>query len=132
MKIVAATNVYVSATFSKGNPYRVLEAAEQGEIQLYISPFTLREIEDVLGREKIPFEEEQVDRFVDKVLSVSRVVSPDSTPNAIKQDPSDNEILACALSADADYIVSGDSHLLELDEYEGIEITEPAEFTRIL
>lgn len=132
MKVVADTNVYVSATFSKGNPYRILEAAEQGEIQLYISPFILREIEDVLGREKIPFEEEQVNRFVDKVLSVSKVVSPDSTPNAIKQDPSDNEILACALRAGAEYIVSGDSHLLELDEYEGVEITEPAKLVQIL
>ena len=45
MKIVLDTNVYVSATLSKGNPYHVLKSAEKGETDLYISPFILHEIE---------------------------------------------------------------------------------------
>jgi putative PIN family toxin of toxin-antitoxin system len=128
VKIVLDTNVYVSATLSKGNPYHVLNSAESGETDLYISPFILDEIEDVLNREKIPFEDEDVERFVDKVLTIATVVTPDDTPEVIEEDPSDNHILACALEAEAEYIVSGDGHLLELEEYEGVEIMDPTEF----
>ncbi|MFW5983596.1 MAG: putative toxin-antitoxin system toxin component, PIN family [Halobacteria archaeon] len=128
MKIVLDTNVYVSATLSKGNPYYVLDSAERGETDLYISPFILHEIEDVLDRDKIPFEEEDTERFVDKVLTIATVVTPDDKPDVVEDDPSDNRILACALEADADYIVSGDRHLFELGGYEGIEIMEPTEF----
>jgi len=117
-RIVLDTNVYVSATLSDGKPYRVLRAAENGDIELYISPFIFGEIEDVLGRNKIPFDDERVERFVDKVLDISTVVSPDDVPDAIEKDPSDNRILACAVEANADYVVSDDSHILELGEYE--------------
>jgi predicted nucleic acid-binding protein len=76
VKIVLDTNVYVSATLSKGNPYHVLNSAERGESDLHISPFILDEIEDVLSREKIPFEDEDVERFVDKILTIATVVTP--------------------------------------------------------
>ncbi|MFP4175447.1 MAG: putative toxin-antitoxin system toxin component, PIN family [Halobacteriales archaeon] len=128
MRIVLDTNVYVSVTLSKGNPYHILNSAERGETDLYISPFILHEIEDVLNRDKIPFGEKDTERFVDKVLTIATVVTPDDKPDVVEDDPSDNRILACALEADADYIVSGDRHLFELGGYEGIEIMEPTEF----
>jgi putative PIN family toxin of toxin-antitoxin system len=130
VKIVLDTNVYVSATLSKGNPYHVLNSAESGENDLYISPFILDEIEDVLNREKIPFNDKNVERFVDKVITIATVVTPDDVPEVIEDDPSDNHILACALEAEAEYVVSGDRHLLELEEYEEVEIIEPTEFKR--
>ncbi len=130
LRIVLDTNVYVSATLSSGKPYRVLRAVEKGDAELYISPFIFDEIEDVLGRDKIPFDDERVERFVDNIISISTVVSPDDVPGAIENDPSDNRILACATEAEADYVVSGDSHLLKLGEYEEIDIMEPAEFVR--
>ncbi|MCX2819176.1 putative toxin-antitoxin system toxin component, PIN family [Haladaptatus sp. F3-133] len=128
MKIVLDTNVYVSATLSKGNPYHVLKSAEKGETDLYISPFILHEIEDVLGRDKIPFEEKDTERFVDKILTTATVVTPDDKPDVIEDDPSDNRILACGLEAGAEYVVSGDRHLLELEEHDGVGIMEPAGF----
>jgi len=67
---------------------------------------------------------------VDKILSISTVLSPDEGPDAVDDDPSDDEILACAVEAEADYLVSGDSHLIELGVYDGIDIVEPAEFIR--
>lgn len=129
-RIVLDTNVYVSATLSRGKPYRVLRAAEEGNAELCVSPFIIDEVEDVLGRGKIPFDDERVETFIGKILSFSEVVSPDSVPDAVPEDPSDDRILACAVEADADYLVSGDSHLLELGKYEGIDIMEPAEFMR--
>ena len=88
MKIVLDTNVYVSATLSKRNPYHVLNSADIGETDLYISPFILDEIEDVLSREKIPFGDEDVERFVDKVLTIATVATPDNVPKVIEDDPS--------------------------------------------
>lgn len=131
-RIVLDTNVYVSATLSRGKPYNVLRAAEKGDAELYTSPFIFGEIEDVLGRDKIPFDDAHAERFVDKVLSISTVVSPDDVPDVIKKDSSDNRILACAVEADADYVVSGDSHLLNISEYEDIDIVTPAQFARKL
>jgi len=48
----------------------------------------------------------------------------------VEDDPSDNKILECALEAEADYIVSGDRHLLDLREYRGIKILSSGEFLR--
>jgi len=51
--------------------------------------------------------------------------------NAIKEDPEDNKILAAAVAGKADYIISGDAHLLGLKSYEGIEIVTPNGFCGI-
>ena len=50
----------------------------------------------------------------------------------IEEDPDDDEILACALATEVDYIVSGDSHLKDLKSHEGVEIVAPAEFLEVL
>jgi predicted nucleic acid-binding protein len=53
-------------------------------------------------------------------------------PQVITDDVSDNHILACALAGRADFIISGDRHLLNLKEYEGIVIERPVDFLRTL
>lgn len=128
MKVVADTNVYVSATLSEGKPYRVLELAESGRIELVTSLDIIDEVEDVLGRDKIPFDDEQVQRFVQKVLSLSTVVAPEVDLEVVDDDPDDDKILECAADSGADYILSGDSHLLDLGSYDGIDVVDPAEF----
>ncbi|PTL35659.1 hypothetical protein CLG94_07790 [Candidatus Methylomirabilis limnetica] len=50
----------------------------------------------------------------------------------ISEDPPDDHYLECAIEGDADYIVSGDQHLLELGEYQGIRILTPRAFLNIL
>ncbi len=57
-------------------------------------------------------------------------VSPTVKLDVIKADPKDNIILECAVAGNADYIVSGDKHLLDLKEFSGIKILKPAEFLR--
>ena len=52
--------------------------------------------------------------------------------HGVAPDPDDDAIVSCAIEGDADYIVSGDTHLLGLGEYEGVRIVEPAEFVRVL
>jgi len=51
--------------------------------------------------------------------------------NVIKDDPDDNKFLACALAAKAEYIVSGDQHLLSLGRYGSILIVTVKDFLLI-
>ncbi|MCG2722043.1 MAG: putative toxin-antitoxin system toxin component, PIN family, partial [Thermodesulfovibrionales bacterium] len=51
---------------------------------------------------------------------------------AVPEDPEDNKFIECALTCKADYIVSGDRHLLNLKEYAGIKILKASEFLAIL
>ena len=55
-------------------------------------------------------------------------VFPQITINLIKDDPDDNAILECAFTAEVEYIVTGDSHLLTLESFKGIKILSPSEF----
>ena len=127
-RVVFDTNVLVSATLSRGKPYTVLELAERGDIDSVTSPNIIDELEDVLSRERLPFESEQINEFVGKILSMSELVTPEMDLEAVEDDPDDDKILECAVAGNADYIVSGDSHLLDIEEYRGVEIVSPDEF----
>jgi putative PIN family toxin of toxin-antitoxin system len=128
VKVVLDTNVLVSATLSDGPPYQILKLAEEGAITSVTSPGIIEETRDVLTRDRVPFADDQVDDFVEKVLSVSRVVAPETNLQVVEDDPDDDKIVECAVEADAEYIISGDSHLLELEEYDGIPVLSPADF----
>lgn len=62
--------------------------------------------------------------------SMARVLNPQKTIRIIAQDPADNRILECALAAGADFIVSGDKHLLRLGRFKDISILSPREFIK--
>jgi len=59
-------------------------------------------------------------------------VVPRTKINWVKADKNDNKIIECAAEGRADYIVSGDLHLLELKEYKGIKILTPSEMLNAL
>ena len=81
-----------------------------------------------MSHETLPFESEQIDEFVGKILSMAELVTPEMDLEAVEDDPDDDKILECAVAGNADYIVSGDSHLLDIEEYRGVEILSPDEF----
>jgi putative PIN family toxin of toxin-antitoxin system len=60
------------------------------------------------------------------------IVAPKKEIALIDADPADNRVLEAAAEAGADYIVSGDRHLLDLGSYEGIDIVTPARFAAVL
>jgi predicted nucleic acid-binding protein len=64
------------------------------------------------------------------LAGVSILVVPRTVPDAVPDDPDDNHIIACAVEGRADLIVSGDRHLLNLVEYEGIPVIRPTDFLR--
>jgi len=131
IKAVLDTNILISAVFWKGPPYRILEKGIQGNYLIVTSPLILEEVKSRLIS-KFKFPEEDTLSFIETILFNSEIVEPKIRINIVKKDPSDNKIIECALTAEADFVVTGDKHLLDLQEYHGIKIIKPAQFLKIV
>jgi putative PIN family toxin of toxin-antitoxin system len=132
-RVVIDTNVLVSGIIQKkGFPYRVLKAWEDVDVVLITSEFLINEVDKVLHYGKIrvrySLEEEEIKQVLLNLMRYSIFVNNPPKVNVIKEDPIDNNILAAAIEGKADYIISGDSHLLNLESYKGIRILTPKEF----
>lgn len=90
MRVILDTNIVVSALIWGGTPYKLLQTATAGDIELFTS-------------------------------------SPLSTPVAVPTDADDDHVIAVAVAAGADLIVSGDRDLLRLERYGNIAIVDAAE-----
>ncbi|MCD4824290.1 MAG: putative toxin-antitoxin system toxin component, PIN family [Phycisphaerae bacterium] len=128
MRIVCDTNVLISAILYGGRPRDVLEVIIEGKVCGFISPAIEQEFQDVLGRKKFGLSVSHVYQICQNLRELLHPVFPKETISVIKEDPDDNAILACAIAADADCIVSGDRHLLDLGEFRDVKIVTPAEF----
>jgi len=131
-RIVPDTNIVVSGLLWRGNPRRILDAARDGIIELYTSPVLIEELEDVLSREKFARRLAAANVTVQDLISgysaLATVIEAEPIEPVILVDPDDDAVLACALSADAEIIVSGDSDLLDLKEHKEIRILTATEF----
>ncbi len=131
LKVVINTNVFISGLNFAGKPSEVLELFIKEEIEVYISPFILRELERIL-REKFEWDEERITRVLSYIKEKAIEVQPKFKLSVIKKKGEDNRILECALEGRVQYIISGDKrHILPLKEYEGIKILSPTEFLRL-
>jgi len=132
-KAVFDTNVYISAIGFGGIPEHLIELATGPgrQYELYTSPDILKEVIKVLGSDKFQFGKEEITDAISVIDDAAKVINPGIRLDIIKHKP-DNRILQCAVKAKADYIVSGDSHLLELKEYKDIRILKPAQFLDML
>lgn len=134
-RIVCDTNILVSGLLWRGAPRLILSGIETGLVILFTSRPLLEELERVLtypkiGRifKKTGVERREVFRWV---LEHATLVAPKPFfAPVIRDDPSDDHVLACAVAAAADGIVSGDRHLLALGAFRGIPILTAANFNR--
>ena len=137
MRLVLDTNVVLSGLLWNGVPAQLLDAAQIGEVEIFTSAFLLAELAGILTRAKFAkalaatglSREELVLGYAE----LATLVVPVAIPLTIAADPSDDQVLACAVAASADLIVSGDKHLHSLGgQYNGIHIVMPAEMARII
>jgi len=127
IRVVADTNVYVSALLFGGAPEEVLLLARTGSISLHSSAAIQEELNRVLAV-KFGWESSQV-RAAQAALGRFTVAEiPKTVVKAVSEDDSDNRVLECALAAQAHVIVSGDRHLRKLRNFQGIPILSPREF----
>jgi len=131
VRIVADTNVIVSAFLWGGTPRRLLDAVEARHFELFTSRALVAELEDVLARGKFAERLEQT-RFTSAFLlarytQLATLIAPTEVTVPELRDPDDAHVLACALAARAEAIVSGDADLHALGSDRGIPVLSPAD-----
>lgn len=127
------TNALVSGVISAGGPpRRLLDGARAQAFEMCSSTVLLAELLDVLSREKFAARLARAGltplSIVSELRRMAHMVAPDNVPRVIENDPDDDHVVACAVAAHADLIVSGDKHLHSLGgQYKGIRIVSPNE-----
>jgi len=131
MKVIIDTNVFISGLNFSGNPGEILKLFRMGEIQVYISPFILKEIKKILFG-KFKWSERKTDKAISLIKRRAYLIKPKKSLSIVKKKDSDNRILECAVDANVQFIISGDKkHLLSLKEFEGIKIVSPTDFLNV-
>jgi putative PIN family toxin of toxin-antitoxin system len=134
LKVVLDTNVFVSSILVKaGLSAQVLDIWRQRRYLLIVSPAIIAEIRATLEypriRRKYAITDEDVEQLLTLLERDALLVPGDAgVAGAIPEDPADEMVLACALDGQADVIVSGDHHLLDLDSYRSIPILTVRQF----
>lgn len=130
IKIVPDTNIYISALGWNGKERALINKGIGGYFNLFASTEILEEIKKVLNYSKFDFSDEEKTAFLNIIAENFVIIQPRKTLNLIKEDPLDNKFLECAVEARADFIVSGDRHLLTLKEFNGIKILNASGFLK--
>ena len=115
---------------STGAPSRILDLWVQGTFHLIASEEILDEYFEVLVRKGI--EPGLVGVLSRRVNRYAQIVVPKTTLDVVKQNSSDNRFLECAVEGNANYLVSGDQHLLALKRFGETEIVTPTKFLQRL
>lgn len=131
VKLVADTNVLISGLLWHGSPHQLIELAGGGSLTLVSSPVLLAELAGALTKGKfadaLSRGEGSLEVVLGRIQDLIEVTSSFPLAEPVCRDPDDDDVLACAVSAGADLIVSGDKDLLALGTYQGIAIVTPAE-----
>jgi uncharacterized protein len=123
LQVVLDTNVLVSAIISDGKPRELLRKGITKQYSILISDLILKELIIVLRRPKFKISEDEVQRTILAVIRTAHVVNVKTKIKAVKEDPKDDMIIETAIDGGADFIVTGDSHLLALKTFRGINVT---------
>ena len=131
-RVVIDTNVFISGLNFAGKPSEILELLIKGNIEVFISPFILSEIERIL-KERFEWNEGNIHRVLNRIKRQTILVHPKLKVTVIKENDDDNRILECAIEGTVRYLISGDKkHLLPLKEYQGTKIISPSDFLKLL
>ena len=140
IRAVLDTNVLVSALITRKSsaPIKLYKGFIARQFLLITSPSILTEIEDVINRGNIvkyhKLSKAQREEIIKQFMTLSYITleTTISEKIIIEKDPDDDKFLVAAVEGGADYIVSGDHHLLDLKVYDGVRIITPGDFLKIL
>jgi putative PIN family toxin of toxin-antitoxin system len=136
VRIVPDTNVIVSGLFWQGPPSQIMRIARRGVVQVFTTRALLLELEDVLARPRFRASLDQLSltpaSTVSSLAALVQIVEPAFVPRGVVRDLKDDKVIACAVSAKANVVVSGDRHLLTMGAYGTTKIMGPSEFLRHL
>lgn len=126
-RAVLDTNVIISGALG-GALVLILERWDQGQFTVIVTSDILREYFEVLNRPKFKLKQETIDKITRYIYQFSEFVVPEERIKLIEADPADDKFLEAAIAGKVDFIVSGDMHLLELQEFRSIPIISAREF----
>lgn len=134
MRVVLDINVLASAMITKGKPKELWLKAVRKEFDTISSRKIISDFLQVISRKKFQryVKERDVVDFLEAFNATAKLVDVKSKLRVVKQDPDDDVILATAYDGHADYIVSGDKHLLALKQFKSIRIVTVDEMFKIL
>ena len=131
MRVVLDTNVVASALLWGGTPERLIRAADEEGLEIFTSEALLAELAGILGRPKFARQLEQKNLSAAEIVARYREIAETITVAPLEEarlrDPDDAAVLACALAARAEAIISGDDDLHALGHYQGIPVLSPAQ-----
>jgi len=128
MKIVLDANIFISSFFWGGNPKIIVERVISGIDELFITKEILDEIEGVIRRPKFHAETDKINYFLNSIEEIGNIITPQILVKKGSRDRADNKYIECGITANAEYIISGDIHLLELIKYKNIKIVKPKDY----
>lgn len=139
IRAVLDSSVLISAFLTPaGVSGQVLDAFEQGAFTLCLSKEILGETRTSLIkkvkriRNYYAYPDEQVDRFLANLAALGELALELPMLRVVPDDPKDDMIVATAVKTKADYLVSGDRHLLSMEAYDGIQIITTRAFLTLI
>ena len=131
MRLVLDTNTAISGLLWHGLPGKLIDAIQAKKVELYTSAPLLAELQGVLARGKFAKQLRarslSGEGVVEGYAAIASIVMPAVITPTVSRDPTDDFVLATALAAGADAIISGDAHLLNLNAFQSIPIITAAE-----
>ena len=132
MKVVLDTNVLVSAWLWRGLPNNLIYLARREEIQICISESLLAELENTLSYKKLQQKIQSLNLSKEQLMIGTREITYIYPTEELivpeLRDPDDTIVLATAIAANAEVIITGDRDLLILQEYQNIQIMTATDF----
>jgi uncharacterized protein len=137
MKAVLDTNPLVSALLQPRGPGgQIVLRWQARQFELAVSRDILTELADVLHRPHIihkhTITESDIANYLNYLRDFAEVAAGSLVLDVVPDDPKDNHVVAAAVETYCDYLVSGDRHLLDLHEFQGVKILSPREFLMLL
>lgn len=135
-KIVLDTNVWISALLWGGKPAEIIKSAEEKRVSILMSEEIVAEITQVLTYPKLKnvYKAEGLQRedLIEAVLKIAKFVKVTKKLHVVEEHSADDKFIECAQAANADYIVSGDKHLLKVACYKKTQIVSVSELIQII
>ena len=124
VRVVVDTNVLVAALTHMGRSRRLVVRLLEAHTVIS-SGRLLAELADVLARDKFGISSSQIDRYLSSLVNACNIVPDSERFKVVSEDPNDDVVLNVAYAGKADYIVTGDKHLLTLNKFKKTRIISP-------
>ena len=132
-RVVLDTSVLISALLFKGELSRLVVQWQMGVFIPVISKETFEELEAVLGYPKFRLSNEEKRLILgEEILPFFEVMEVREKINGICRDPADDKFISCAVSAGADFIVTGDKDLMTVKRYRSVKIVSASDFLKMM